>query len=139
MAGKYLDSPDVEAQCKDIGRRMLELEHRLEAHDCDPDSDECDVPLAHGSLSISFEAARLILEMLAPTSAPWREDEVFVLYLIGIKAAWRQDDGLVAHRISGGDDGVNIVWEAWKEGVAEGEVEIKSMHSPRVVPSPRRS
>lgn len=120
-----LDEHRLFAQHEDIERRMSELEHKLEEHDCGlgkgPDPDDCSVPLAHGSLSISYEAARLILEMLAPTSAPWREDGAFVLYLIGIKVAWRQDDGSVAHRISGGDDGVNIVWKSWKEGVAEGK------------------
>lgn len=52
----------------------------------------------------------------------WRDDESFVLYLIAIDVADRGDDGVVTHCVDGGDEGVAIVWDAWKEGKREANV-----------------
>ena len=57
-------------------------------------------------------------------SDTWRDDEAFVVFLIAIRVAYRLYNTVV-HRIQGGENGANIVWEAWKEGVGEGQDEVR--------------
>ena len=58
-------------------------------------------------------------------AANWRDDEAFVDYLVVVVEVAYRLYNTVVHRIKGGEEGVNIVWESWKEGVAEGEEMIQ--------------
>ena len=69
MSGKYLNSPDIDAECKSIDAQMRALEDELDPHTCD--NDDCDSPMSHGTAwGLSYTAAKVLLTRLkAATNA----------------------------------------------------------------------
>ena len=56
----------------------------------------------------------------------WSKNKIFVAWLTSMGIV-RMIDGELCHRVAGEEEGMKVVWDAWNEGIEQGDPDGKKM------------